>query len=106
MKQGQMGVIPGSMGTRSYIVSGKENIMAFHSAPHGAGRRFSRTEARKQFTFEDMEKAMVGISHRASKELIDEIPGAYKDIDQVMENSKELVDVVHVLKQVVNVKGD
>ena len=106
MKQGQMGVIPGSMGTRSYIVSGKENIMAFHSAPHGAGRRFSRTEARKQFTFEDMEKAMVGISHRASKELIDEIPGAYKDIDQVMENSKELVDVVHVLKQLVNVKGD
>ena len=106
MRQGQLGVIPGSMGTRSYIVSGKENIMAFHSAPHGAGRRFSRTEARKRFTLEDMETAMMGISHRKSAELIDEIPAAYKDIDEVMENSKELVDIKHVLKQVVNVKGN
>lgn len=106
MRNGQLGVIPGSMGTHSYIVSGKENKMAFHSAPHGAGRRFSRTEARKRFTIEDMETAMIGISHRKSAELIDEIPQAYKDIDEVMENSKELVDIVHVLKQVVNVKGN
>jgi tRNA-splicing ligase RtcB len=106
MKKGQLGVIPGSMGTRSYIVSGLENPIAYHSAPHGAGRRFSRTEARKRFTLEDMEKAMEGIAHRKSAELIDEIPAAYKDIDQVMENSKELVEVKHVLRQVVNVKGN
>lgn len=106
MKQGQLGVIPGSMGTRSYIVSGLENTLAFHSAPHGAGRRFSRTEARKRFTMEDMEEAMKGIAHRSSAELIDEIPGAYKDIDEVMENSKELVSVVHTLRQVINVKGN
>lgn len=106
MKQGQLGVIPGSMGTRSYIVSGLENPLAFHSAPHGAGRRFSRTEARKRFTMEDMELAMKGIAHRSSAELIDEIPQAYKDIDQVMENSKELVEIKHTLRQVVNVKGN
>lgn len=106
MKQGQLGVIPGSMGTRSYIVSGLENPLAFHSAPHGAGRRLSRTEARKRFTMEDMELAMKGIAHRSSAELIDEIPQAYKDIDQVMENSKELVEIKHTLRQVVNVKGN
>ena len=106
MKNGQTGVIPGSMGTRSYIVSGKENPLAYHSAPHGAGRRFSRMEARKRFTMEDFEKAMAGIECRHSKELIDELPGAYKDVDEVMENAKELVDIRYVLKQVVNVKGD
>lgn len=106
MKKGQLGIIPGSMGTRSYIVSGLENPLAYHSAPHGAGRRFSRTEAKKRFTMEDMEKAMVGVSYRHSKEFIDEIPGAYKDIDDVMENSKELVEIKHTLKQIVNVKGD
>lgn len=106
MQQGQFGVIPGSMGTRSYIVSGKENRDSFHSAPHGAGRRFSRTKARKRFSMDDFEEAMKGIECRHSKELIDELPMAYKDIDEVMENSKELVDVVHVLKQVLNVKGD
>lgn len=106
MKKGQKGVIPGSMGTRSYIVSGLENPLSFHSAPHGAGRRFSRNEARKRFTMEDFEKAMKGIECRHSESLIDELPGAYKDIDEVMENSKELVQVEHVLKQIVNVKGD
>lgn len=106
MKQGQLGVIPGSMGTSSYIVSGLENPIAYHSAPHGAGRRFSRTEARKRFTIEDIEKAMVGISHRKSAELIDEIPSAYKDINEVMENSKELVKIEFELKQLINVKGD
>lgn len=106
MKQGQMGVIPGSMGTRSYIVSGLENMFSYHSAPHGAGRRFSRTEARKRFTMEDLEKSMEGISFNHSKEFIDEIPGAYKDIDEVMENSKELVKIEHVLRQVINIKGN
>jgi tRNA-splicing ligase RtcB len=106
MKKGQRGVIPGSMGTRSYIVSGLENDMAYHSAPHGAGRRFSRGEARRRFTMEDFKKAMAGIECRHSAKLIDELPGAYKDIDEVMENSKELVKVEHMLKQIVNVKGD
>jgi tRNA-splicing ligase RtcB len=106
MKEGQKGVIPGSMGTRSYIVSGLENKMAYHSAPHGAGRKFSRGEARRRFTMEDFKKAMAGIECRHSAKLIDELPGAYKDIDEVMENSKELVKVDHTLKQVVNVKGD
>ena len=106
MKAGQKGVIPGSMGTRSYIVSGLENKMAYHSAPHGAGRRFSRGEARRRFTMDDFKKAMAGIECRHSAKLIDELPMAYKDIDDVMENSKELVTVDHTLRQVVNVKGD
>jgi tRNA-splicing ligase RtcB (3'-phosphate/5'-hydroxy nucleic acid ligase) len=99
-------MIPGSMGTRSYIVVGKENPMSFNSAPHGAGRRFSRTKARTLFSMEDLGKAMAGIEYRHSKVLLDEIPGAYKDIDEVMENAKELVEVKYVLKQFVNVKGD
>jgi tRNA-splicing ligase RtcB len=106
MKTGQKGVIPGSMGTRSYIVSGLENKMAYHSAPHGAGRRFSRGEARRRFTMEDFKKAMAGIECRHSAKLIDELPMAYKDIDEVMENSKELVKVDHTLRQVVSIKGD
>jgi tRNA-splicing ligase RtcB (3'-phosphate/5'-hydroxy nucleic acid ligase) len=106
MRRGQLGVIPGSMGTRSYIVSGLGNPMAYHSAPHGAGRRFSRTEARRRFTMDDMTKAMRGIEYRHSRQLIDELPGAYKDIDEVMENSRELVEIKHTLRQVVNVKGN
>lgn len=106
MRAGQLGVIPGSMGTRSYIVSGKQNDLAFHSAPHGAGRRFSRAEARRRFTMEDFEQQMQGVSCRHVENLIDELPAAYKDIDQVMDNSKDLVDIVHVLKQVLSVKGD
>jgi len=106
MKQGQLGVIPGSMGTNSYIVSGLENPLSYHSAPHGAGRRFSRTEARKRFNMEDFETLMKGIECRHSKELIDELPGAYKDIGEVMENSKDLVKIEYTLKQILNVKGD
>jgi tRNA-splicing ligase RtcB len=106
MRAGQKGIIPGSMGTRSYIVSGLGNNMSYHSAPHGAGRRFSRGEARRRFTMEDFKKAMEGIECRHSAKLIDELPMAYKDIDEVMENSKELVKVEHTLRQVVNVKGD
>lgn len=99
-------MIPGSMGTRSYIVVGKQNPMSFNSAPHGAGRRYSRTRARGLFSMEDLRHAMEGIEYRHSKVLLDEIPGAYKDIDQVMENAKDLVEVKYVLKQFVNVKGD
>ena len=99
-------MIPGSMGTRSYIVVGKENPMSFNSAPHGAGRRFSRTKARALFGMEDLRRAMAGIEYRHSKELLDEIPGAYKDIDEVMAHAKDLVEIKFTLKQFVNVKGD
>jgi tRNA-splicing ligase RtcB len=99
-------MIPGSMGTRSYIVAGKAQPLSFNSAPHGAGRRYSRTKARKLFTMEDLGRAMEGIEYRRSGMLLDEIPGAYKDIDQVMEHARDLVEVRHVLKQFVNVKGD
>jgi tRNA-splicing ligase RtcB len=99
-------MIPGSMGTRSYIVVGKEHPMSFHSAPHGAGRRYSRTKARSLFKMQDLNAAMEGIEYRHSKELLDEIPAAYKDIDQVMENARDLVEVKHILKQFINVKGD
>lgn len=105
-KIGMKGMIPGSMGTRSYIVEGLENPMAFHSAPHGAGRNFSRAEAKRRFTMEDFDKAMVGIEHRREEVLLDEIPGAYKDIDQVIENAKELVKIEHTLCQIINMKGD
>ena len=99
-------MIPGSMGTRSYIVVGKEHPMSFHSAPHGAGRRYSRTKARRLFTMQDLSKAMTGIEYRHSNVLLDEIPGAYKDIDEVMAHAQELVEVKYILKQFVNVKGD
>lgn len=106
MRRGQKGVIPGAMGARSYIVSGLENRASFHSAPHGAGRKFSRTEARKRFTLDDLKKTMEGIECRVEDGLIDEIKDAYKDIDLVMEQSKDLVSVEHTLRQVLNVKGD
>ncbi len=99
-------MIPGSMGTRSYIVVGKEEPLSFHSAPHGAGRRYSRTKARALFTMDDLRRAMDGIEYRHAHVLLDEIPGAYKDIDQVMEHARDLVEVKYVLKQFVNVKGD
>ena len=105
-KRGMWAMIPGSMGTRSYIVTGLENAMAFHSAPHGAGRRYSRTAARKLFTMKDLESAMDGIEFRRSQVLLDEIPSAYKDIDEVIENAKSLVEVKHTLRQFINVKGD
>jgi tRNA-splicing ligase RtcB len=105
-RRGMWAMIPGSMGTRSYIVTGLENAMAFRSAPHGAGRRLSRTAARKQYTMSDLDTAMRGIEYRRSSVLLDEIPSAYKNIDEVMEHAKELVEVRHVLKQFVNIKGD
>jgi tRNA-splicing ligase RtcB len=103
--QGVMGIIPGSMGTRSYIVRGKGNPAALCSAPHGAGRRFSRSEARRRFTAADLAERMRGIEYRHGEPWVDEIPDAYKSIDVVMEDSRELVEVVTSLRQVVNVKG-
>ena len=105
-KRGMWAMIPGSMGTRSYIVTGLEHPLAFNSAPHGAGRRMSRTAARKQFTMQDLDRAMRGIEFRRSSVLLDEIPSAYKDIDEVIEHAKALVEVRHVLRQFINVKGD
>ena len=99
-------MIPGSMGTRSYIVTGLEHPMAFCSAPHGAGRRLSRTAARRQYTMADLDNAMRGIEFRRSSDLLDEIPSAYKNIDEVMAHARELIEIKHVLKQFVNVKGD
>jgi tRNA-splicing ligase RtcB (3'-phosphate/5'-hydroxy nucleic acid ligase) len=99
-------MIPGSMGTRSYIVTGLQNPVAFNSAPHGAGRRYSRTKARKLFSMKDLDRSMEGIEYRRSQVLLDEIPAAYKDIDEVMENAKSLVEVRHTLRQFLNVKGD
>ncbi|MGB3301195.1 RtcB family protein [Gordonia sp. (in: high G+C Gram-positive bacteria)] len=102
---GVRGVIPGSMGTRSYVVRGKGSKAGLDSAPHGAGRRFSRTEARRRFTADDLAARMVGIEYRHSEAWVDEIPDAYKDIDQVMEDARDLVDVEHTLRQILNVKG-
>ncbi len=105
-RAGMRGMIPGSMGTRSYIVTGLGNAQSFDSAPHGAGRRMSRTKARAAFAMKDLEAAMAGIEFRQSKVLLDEIPGAYKDIDHVMENARDLVRIDHTLRQIINCKGD
>ncbi|MBP8168452.1 MAG: RtcB family protein [Azonexus sp.] len=104
-REGDLGIIPGSMGARSFIVRGKGNPESFNSSAHGAGRRMSRTAAEKQFTEADMVKQTEGVICRKDKGVIDEIPGAYKDIDQVMENQNDLTDILHTLKQVVCVKG-
>src|SRR5215813_12265587 len=104
--EGKPGLIPGSMGTRSYVVTGKGNRLALNSSPHGAGREYSRSAARKKFGRAQLDAAMAGIEWRKTDAFLDEIPGAYKDIDVVMEDSKDLVDTRHVLSQIVNVKGD
>lgn len=105
-RENDMGIIPGSMGTRSYIVRGKGNQESFHSCSHGAGRRMSRRKAFDKFTMEDLEEQTLGVEMKRRNAIIDEIPGAYKDIDQVMKNQEDLVDIVHTLKQIVSVKGD
>ena len=102
---GDLGIIPGSMGARSYIVRGKGSPESFHSCAHGAGRRMSRNAAQKQFSLKDLEEQTQGVVCRKDKGVIDEIPGAYKNIDEVMANQSDLVEVVHTLKQVVCVKG-
>jgi tRNA-splicing ligase RtcB len=104
-RAGELGIIPGSMGARSYIVRGKGAAESFHSCAHGAGRRMSRNMAQKRFSLEDLEAQTRGVICRKDKGVIDEIPGAYKDIDEVMANQSDLVEVVHTLKQVLCVKG-
>ncbi|MCU1720728.1 RtcB family protein [Pseudomonas sp. 5P_5.1_Bac1] len=104
-QKGQLGIIPGSMGAKSFIVRGLGNEEAFCSCSHGAGRTMSRTQAKKQFTVEDQARATAHVECRKDKDVIDEIPMAYKDIDAVMHAQRELVEVVHTLRQVVCVKG-
>jgi tRNA-splicing ligase RtcB len=103
--RGELGIIPGSMGARSYIVRGLGNAESFESCSHGAGRRMSRTEARKRFTVAEHAAATAGVECRKDKDVIDETPAAYKDIDAVMQAQRDLVEVVHTLKQIVCVKG-
>ena len=104
-QEGQLGIIPGSMGAKSYIVRGLGNQQSFCSCSHGAGRRMSRSQAKRLFTTRDLEAQTQGIECRKDKGVVDEIPSAYKDIDVVMQNQSDLVEVVHTLKQVVCVKG-
>jgi tRNA-splicing ligase RtcB len=104
-RSGQLGVIPGSMGTRSYVVRGLGNAESLHSASHGAGRKMSRGEARRQFSVKDLAEQTAGVECRKDGGVLDEIPGAYKPIEQVMQYQKDLVEVVAELKQVLCVKG-
>ncbi|MGZ0068947.1 RtcB family protein [Microbacterium arborescens] len=103
---GRPGLIPGSMGTASYVVSGLGNPLSLNSSPHGAGREYSRSAARRTFTHDQLRAAMAGIEFRDTDAFIDEIPQAYKPIDRVMEDAADLVEVRHTLRQLVNVKGD
>ncbi|MDD7961988.1 RtcB family protein [Microbacterium thalli] len=103
---GRPGLIPGSMGTASYVVSGLGNPLSLNSSPHGAGREYSRSAARRTFTHDQLREAMAGIEFRDTDAFIDEIPQAYKPIDRVMEDAGDLVEVRHTLRQLVNVKGD
>ncbi|GCD20382.1 RNA-splicing ligase RtcB [Cellulomonas algicola] len=105
-RAGDAGLIPGSMGTASYVVVGKGDPLSLCSSPHGAGREHSRTAARKLFTRDQLRQAMAGIEYRDTDAFLDEIPAAYKDIDRVMADAADLVEVRHVLRQLVNVKGD
>jgi tRNA-splicing ligase RtcB len=104
-REGDMVIIPGSMGTRSYIARGKGNEESFHSCSHGAGRRMSRRKARETFSLEDHAKATKGVECRKDNSVLDETPGAYKSIDAVMAAQEDLVEVVHTLKQIICVKG-
>lgn len=104
-RAGDMGIVPGSMGERSFIVRGKGVAESFHSCSHGAGRAMSRGDARKRFTLDDHTAATEGVECRKDARVLDETPGAYKDIDAVMAAQADLVEVVHTLKQVVCVKG-
>lgn len=104
-RDGEWGIIPGSMGTRSYIVQGLGNSESFCSCSHGAGRKMSRTKARQQFTVEDLVKQTEGVECRKDNDVLDEIPGSYKDIDVVMANQIDLVKPVYELKQILCVKG-
>lgn len=102
---GEMGILPGSMGAKSFIVRGRGNPESFHSCAHGAGRKFSRTAARKNFTVEDHREATRGIECRKDAAVLDETPGAYKNIEDVLAAQADLVEVVHTLRQILVVKG-
>jgi tRNA-splicing ligase RtcB len=102
---GQLGIIPGSMGTKSFIVRGKGNPASYHSCSHGAGRKMSRSEAKRRFTRADLAQQTAGVECRKDAGVIDELPAAYKDVDAVLLAQRDLVDVVHSLKQVLCVKG-
>jgi tRNA-splicing ligase RtcB len=102
---GELGIIPGSMGTGSYIVRGLGNEAAYCSASHGAGRRMSRGQAKRSFTVEDLADQTAGVECRKDAGVVDEIPGAYKVLEQVIAEQRDLVEVVHHLRQVVCVKG-
>ncbi len=104
-REGQLGIIPGSMGAKSFIVRGKGNDESFCSCSHGAGRRMSRMEAKRRFSTQDMVEQTEGVECRKDKGVVDEIPAAYKDIDAVMAHQSDLVEVVHTLRQIVCVKG-
>ena len=104
-RAGELGIIPGSMGARSYIVRGKGNPESFHSCSHGAGRVMSRGEAKRRFTVADHVRATAGVECRKDAGVLDETPMAYKDIEKVMAAQEDLVEVVHTLRQVVCVKG-
>jgi tRNA-splicing ligase RtcB (3'-phosphate/5'-hydroxy nucleic acid ligase) len=102
---GELGIIPGSMGAKSYIVRGKGNPESFESSAHGAGRRLSRNAAAKQYSEKDLREQTEGIVCRKDRGVVDEIPAAYKNLDQVMANQSDLVEVVHTLRQLLCVKG-
>jgi len=104
-REGELGIIPGSMGAKSFIVRGRGNDNSFCSCSHGAGRVMSRSKAKKLFDIQDLEQQTAGVECRIDKSVVDEIPSAYKDIDKVMQHQNDLVDVVHTLKQVVCIKG-
>lgn len=104
-RDGEMGIIPGSMGAKSFIVSGKGNPQSFCSCSHGAGRKYSRTKAKQLFTQEDLIEQTKGVECRKDTGVLDEIPSAYKDIEKVMENQQDLVEVQHQLKQFMCIKG-
>jgi tRNA-splicing ligase RtcB len=102
---GELGLIPGSMGARSFVVRGKGNPDSFHSCSHGAGRRMGRNEAKRRFTVADLEAQTAGIECRKDANVVDEIPSAYKDVDAVMAAQSDLVEIVHELRQVICIKG-
>jgi tRNA-splicing ligase RtcB len=104
-KAGELGIIPGSMGAKSFIVKGKGNADSYCSCSHGAGRKMSRSKAKKVFTVKDLEEQTSGVECRKDTDVLDEIPGAYKDIQEVMDSQKDLVEVVAELKQILCVKG-
>jgi len=102
---GRYGIIPGSMGAKSFIIRGRGNPDSFNSCSHGAGRKMSRTKAKAKYTIDDLKKQTAGVECRKDKGVVDEIPGAYKDIEEVMRAQDDLVEVVAELKQVICVKG-